>query len=219
MEGEIKNFAFALEDAFKNGLPGTDVQWVMASSDRMRANFPRTPDADAREAGVLILLYPHRGSVHTVFMQRPDYSGFHGGQISFPGGKKEPADKNIIKTAFREVEEETGIDTWLVKAAGTLTPLFIPVSNMIVTAVAGCLNSRPHFRPDPREVLFLIEADLTQLLSPAIVKTKPLEIHGEVYDIRYFDYMEHVIWGATAMMLNELLELIRRNNISPELPG
>lgn len=90
---------------------------------------------------------------------------------------------------------------------------------MIVTAVAGCLNSRPHFRPDPREVLFLIEADLKDFLNPGIVKTKPLEIRGEVYDIRYFDYMHHVIWGATAMMLNELLELIHCNSISPELPG
>jgi hypothetical protein len=97
MEGEIKNFASSLEDAFKRGLPGTDVQWVMASSDRMRENFPRTPGADVREAGVLILLYPHHGSVHTVFMQRPEYSGFHGGQISFPGERKNLPIKILLK--------------------------------------------------------------------------------------------------------------------------
>lgn len=213
MEADINGFSLALENAFKKGLPGTDVQWVMASSDRMRVNFPRDPDKDTREAGVLILLYPHHNSIHTVFMQRPDYSGFHGGQISFPGGKKEPADENIVMTALREAEEETGIDTSLVTVAGTLTPLYIPVSNMLVTAIAAYTGSRPHFRPDPREVLFLIEADLRILLNPAIVRTKPLEIRDEIYDIRYFDYMDHVIWGATAMMLNELLELIRRNKV------
>jgi 8-oxo-dGTP pyrophosphatase MutT (NUDIX family) len=217
MAGEIKEFTFRLENAFKKGLPGTDVQWVMASPDRMRDNFPKIAGPDAREAGVLIMLYPYHGSVHTIFMQRPDYSGFHGGQISFPGGKKESSDENIIRTALREAQEETGLEISLVKTAGTLTPLFIPVSNMLVTAVAACIDSKPHFRPDPREVLFLIEADLNQLLNPAIVKTKSLEIRGEAYNIKYFDYMDHVIWGATAMMLNELLELIRRNNISPKL--
>ena len=78
----------------------------MASSDRMVRNFPRVPGKDARVAAVLILLFPDKGSIHTVFMQRPDYDGVHGGQISFPGGKKEPEDENVIKTALREAHEE-----------------------------------------------------------------------------------------------------------------
>jgi 8-oxo-dGTP pyrophosphatase MutT (NUDIX family) len=82
----------------------------MASSDRLLKNFPRLPGKDAHIAAVLILLYPYNGSIYTVFMQRPDYNGVHGGQISFPGGKKEPEDENVIKTALRETYEETGVD-------------------------------------------------------------------------------------------------------------
>lgn len=187
---------------------------MMASSDRMLRDFPKVPGPDARTAGVLILLWPENGSVYTVFMQRPDYVGFHGGQISFPGGKQEPADENIIRTALRESMEETGLNTENIDVAGMLTPLFIPVSNMLVTAVIGCTDEKPEFHPDPQEVDHLIAADLRRFLQPSIIKTKPMQLRGETYDVRYFALEEYVIWGATAMMLNELLEIFRREKIS-----
>lgn len=210
----MNEFAKKLKIALKKGLPGTRIQWMMAASDRLLKDFPSVPGPDARVAAVLILLYPDNGSVHTVFMQRPDYVGFHGGQISFPGGKKEPQDRNLIETALREDREETGFGPGNIKVLGTLTPLFIPVSNMVATAVVGWTNGKPEFRPDPGEVDFLIEADLEYFLSPEIIKTKTMEIRGEKYMVRYFDYRGHVIWGATAMMLNELLEIFRKEGIS-----
>jgi 8-oxo-dGTP pyrophosphatase MutT (NUDIX family) len=106
----MNDFAVRLKNEILKGLPGTDVQWEMASSDRFVRNFPRTPGKDARVAAVLILLYPHDDSIYTVFMQRPYYDGVHGGQISFPGGKKEPEDNDVIQTALREAYEETGVD-------------------------------------------------------------------------------------------------------------
>jgi 8-oxo-dGTP pyrophosphatase MutT (NUDIX family) len=206
----MNDFAARLKNEIRKGLPGTDIQWHMASSDRLLKNFPRSPGKDAQIAAVLILLYPQNGSIYTVFMQRPDYNGVHGGQISFPGGKKEPEDENVIKTALRETYEETGVDPTVVNIIGTLTPLFIPVSNMIVTPVVGWANVKPPFRHKPEEVLFLIDADLRRLLDPSIVKIKPFEIRGEILDIKYFDYETNTIWGATAMMLYELLIIIRR---------
>jgi len=185
----------------------------MASSDRMIRNFPRTPGPDARVAAVLILLYPDNGTIHTLFMQRHNYDGVHGGQISFPGGKKEPADKDIIETALREAEEETGVDRSTISVIGTLTPLFIPVSNMIVTPVVGFCDKKPEFIHQPEEVVYLIEAELMRFLDPKIIKITPKEIRGEIIDIRYFDYEGHVIWGATAMILNELLTMIRKSEI------
>jgi 8-oxo-dGTP pyrophosphatase MutT (NUDIX family) len=213
----MQEFTDRLKIAIKRGLPGTQVQWMMAGSDRLVKDFPKVPGPDARIAGVLILLWPDNGMVHTVFMQRPDYVGFHGGQISFPGGKQEPADENIIMTAFREASEEAGLNTESIEVAGLLTPLFIPVSNTIVTAVVGCSNEPPVFRPDPQEVDHLIIADLQSFLDPRIIKTKPMELRGESYIIRYFGYRDYVIWGATAMMLNELIEIFRRDKISPDL--
>lgn len=203
-------FQDKLQSAILEGLPGTDVQWNMAASDRMLKDFPRVPGPDARPAAVLILLYPVDGEIHTVFMQRPDYVGFHGGQISFPGGKKEPSDKDIVETALREAAEETGVNTKKVSVLGTLTPLFIPVSNMVVTSVVGWSNNRPQFSHDPHEVVFLIEAELNHFLDPSVIMTKPMKLRGETYEIKYFSYQGNVIWGATAMMFNELLEIVKR---------
>jgi 8-oxo-dGTP pyrophosphatase MutT (NUDIX family) len=206
-------FAEILKSEFQKPLPGTDIQWVMASSGRMIKDFPRVPGPDAREAGVLILLYPYNGSVHTVFIQRPDYIGVHGGQISFPGGKREPGDSNIIGTALREAEEEIGIQTSGISVIGTLTPLFIPVSNTNVTPVVCWMDSRPEFKHKTDEVVFLIEGEMKIFFEPSIVKIKPFEIRGEMIDIKYFDYHGHIIWGATAMILNELLMIISHADI------
>jgi 8-oxo-dGTP pyrophosphatase MutT (NUDIX family) len=206
-------FAESLKREISLGLPGTEVQWQMASSDRMLRNFPRKPGPDAKVAAILILLFPDKGSIHTVFMQRHDYKGVHGGQISFPGGKMEPSDKDIIHTAIREANEETGVNQENISVINTLTPLFIPVSNMIVTPVIGWTEKKPSFRHHPGEVVFLFDAEINRLLDPSIVKTKQMEIQGEIINIKYFDYDGNVIWGATAMMLYELLTIIKRGNI------
>jgi 8-oxo-dGTP pyrophosphatase MutT (NUDIX family) len=206
----MNKFILVLKQEILKPLPGTEIQWEMASSDRMIRNFPRIPGPDARVAAVLIHLYPDKGSIYTVFMQRHNYEGVHGGQISFPGGKREDSDETIIQTALREAKEETGVDPDIISVIGTLTPLFIPVSNMIVTPVVGWTEEKPDFIYQPEEVVFLINAELKRFLDPSIIKTKPFEIRGEMINVRYFDYDGHVIWGATAMILNELLTIINR---------
>jgi 8-oxo-dGTP pyrophosphatase MutT (NUDIX family) len=209
----MNNFPSRLKAEIFKGLPGTEVQWQMASLNRI--NLPFLPGDDARAAGVLILLYPENGSIHTVFMQRPEYDGVHGGQISFPGGKKEPEDDTIIQTAIRETWEETGTDPHKVSVIGTLTPLFIPVSNMLVTPVVGWTDKKPDFMHKPDEVQFLIDAELKSFLDESIIKRKPFEVRGEMLDIRYFDLNGYTIWGATAMILNELLVILRRGDFFP----
>lgn len=209
----MRRFAYILKTEILKGLPGTEVQWQMASSDRMVRNFPREPGPDAKVAAVLILLFPEKGTVHTVLMQRPEYKGVHGGQISFPGGKKEPSDKDIIHTALREAKEETGLRQEDISVIDTLTPLFIPVSNTIVTPVVAWTSDKPEFNHHPGEVVFLFDAAISKLLDPSIIATKPMEIHGEKINVKYFDYNGRVIWGATAMMLHELLMIIRRGEV------
>jgi 8-oxo-dGTP pyrophosphatase MutT (NUDIX family) len=196
-------------------LPGTKVQWEMASSDRMIRNFPGTPGKDARAASVLILLYPLKESVYTVLMQRPDYKGVHGGQISFPGGKQEPSDKDPIHTALREAQEETGTDPEKIRVIGTMTPLFIPVSNTIVTPVVAWTDKRPLFSHQAEEVVFLFDADIRRFFDPSIIKTKPMQIGKSTINVKYFDYEGNVIWGATSMILHELLVIIKRGGFFP----
>ena len=213
----MNKFADNLKNEILSGLPGTEVQWQMASSDRMVRNFPRSPGKDARAASVLILLYPYNESVYTVFMQRPDYNGVHGGQISFPGGKQEPDDENAIRTALREAKEETGINPEEISILGTLTPLFIPVSNTLVTPAVGWINEKPVFSYQHEEVVFLFDADLRRFYDPFILKTKPVKVGSETLDVKYYDYDGHMIWGATAMILHELLVIIRRGALFPEV--
>lgn len=213
----MKAFVNKLKKEICKGLPGTEIQWALASSDRLKIDFPRTPRKDSSEAAVLIFFYPVNGIIHTVFIQRPEYNGVHGGQISFPGGKMEPSDSDLLQTAIREASEETGIDPSDVTIAGTLTPLYIPVSNITVTPVVGWSERRPSFTPEASEVVFIIEADIRPFLDYSIIRTKPFEIRGEKIDIKYFDYNGNVIWGATAMILHELLTIIKRGNISPEV--
>jgi 8-oxo-dGTP pyrophosphatase MutT (NUDIX family) len=209
----MNKFFDLLKQELQKPLPGTEIQWQMASSDRMIRNFQRSPGSDARIAAVLILLYPDNNSIYTVFMQRHNYDGVHGGQISFPGGKLEHGDKDIIETALREAFEETGVDPKTISIIGTLTPLFIPVSNILVTPVVGNTIKKPDFTEQLEEVVFLFDADIERLLDPSIRKIKPMEVRGESINVKYFDYDGNVIWGATAMMLHELLTIIREGNI------
>jgi 8-oxo-dGTP pyrophosphatase MutT (NUDIX family) len=205
-----QNFMYNLKNELLKALPGTEVQWQMASSERMIKNFPRIPGTDARAASVLILLYPYKGSVYTVFMQRPDYDGVHSGQISFPGGKQEPSDNDAVHTALREAEEEAGIDPGQLNILGTLTPLFIPVSNTIVTPVVSWMEHKPELKHQPEEVVFLFDAEIGRFYDPSIVKFKPVKIGSETIEVKYFDYEGNMIWGATAMILHELLVIIKR---------
>jgi 8-oxo-dGTP pyrophosphatase MutT (NUDIX family) len=207
----MRIFPEILKAEIQKGLPGIKVQWQMASSDRMAKNYPGLPGKETRDAAVLILLYPHKESIYTVFMQRPVYNGIHSGQISFLGGKVEPNDENIIHTALREANEETGVVLEKISVINTLTPLFIPVSNILVTPVVGWTNEKPIFKHQPEEVDFLIEAELKRFMNPDIIRTNPLSIRGKMIDVKYFDYDGHVIWGATAMILNELLTIIKRS--------
>jgi len=206
----MKNFSDLLKTELQKDLPGAEVQWQMASSDRMLKNFPKVPGKDARVAAVLLLLFPVNGSIYTVFIQRPDYNGVHGGQISLPGGKQEPSDENIIQTAMREANEEIGVDTSRISVIGTLTPLFIPVSNMLVTPVVGWAKEKPVFKNRAEEVVFLFDASIKKFLDPAIIKIKPMQIRGEMIEMKYFDYEGKIIWGATAMILHELLTIIKK---------
>lgn len=207
-------FTEKLRDSLLRELPGTDVQWEMASSDRRMKDYPRSGGAGSLKGAVMILLYPHMGRLCTLFMQRPLYQGVHSGQISFPGGKWESGDKNLTETALRETGEETGIDSNEIEILGTLTPLHIPVSNITVTPVVGYIPFRPLFTPQKSEVVFLIEAELDFFMGTDGVREKEMEIRNTPVMVKYYDFKGHIIWGATAMMLHELIVVIERNSVT-----
>jgi 8-oxo-dGTP pyrophosphatase MutT (NUDIX family) len=195
-----------LEEEFSKPLPGEEAQFRMSPSLRRRL----VNNQPLKKSGVLILLYPYHDSVHTVFIRRAEYEGVHSGQVSFPGGMFEKGDHSLAHTALREAMEETGMPAEAAKIIGQLTPLHIPVSNINVFPYVAVSVERPDFSHDPSEVQYLIETSMDELLNASNRKVKSMHIAGNEVDVPYFDIQGNHIWGATAMILSEFLEIFRR---------
>ena len=182
----------------------------MAGKKRLKIPFTNNQASVARPSGVLILLYPDKGEICFVLIRRPDYTGVHSGQISLPGGKFEPHDKDLTETAIREAKEEVGIKPSAVNISGTLTPLYIAPSNYIVTPVVGWSVQRPEFMKDPREVDEIIEISLSDFLDDRNIQTKRIRLFMGIsanFPCYYID--SNIIWGATAMILSEFRAILK----------
>jgi 8-oxo-dGTP pyrophosphatase MutT (NUDIX family) len=188
-------------------LPGRVQQYQMAPRPRPGGEFADAPRADARRGGVLALFYPHAAEIYLPLILRPTYPGVHSGQIGFPGGGYEAADGDLTATALRETYEEIGVHASQFTVLGQLTPLYVSASNYLVQPMVGWIDYRPEFNPDPYEVAALIEAPLRTLLDPATRRVEPWTLRGREIEVPFFALGEYAVWGATAMMLSELLSL------------
>jgi 8-oxo-dGTP pyrophosphatase MutT (NUDIX family) len=191
-----------LEAILKEDLPGQKAQEKMAPL--RKAND--LPVSETGKASVLILLYTRKGELCTLFIKRTVYRGHHSGQVSFPGGKRETSDKSPVHTALRESSEETGVDPSTIKILGTLTPLHIPVSNIEVLPVVGYAENQPVFSISEYEVEYLIEVPLNELMNKMTTEKK-LVINSEIIKVPGYMVQDEYIWGATAMILSEFLEI------------
>jgi len=196
-----------LKEALQNPLPGVVAQMKMAPKFRGE-NFLYT-DENPISCSVLILLYSTPNGISIPFIQRPEYEGFHSGQISFPGGKLEKNDTTLWDTALRETHEELGIDTNKIELMGTLTPIFIPVSNYIVTPHVGFLDKEPLFNPNPTEVSEMIVVPMNHFFSTSNIKHFKKIENNKKYDYPYYYVEGKSIWGATAMILSEFVEVCK----------
>lgn len=204
----VLEIADKLSKRLEYPLPGLEAQRQMSARLKNK-NVNLEARQGSREGGVLILLYPNKRRVQLPLMQRPPYDGVHGGQISFPGGKREPQDHDLIQTALREAEEEIGIDPEKVQIIGTLSKLFITASNFKVLPVVGFTEQKPDFIPEPKEVIKIIETDLNTITQRKFKKEKEIIVRN-YYKLQapYYDVKGHVVWGATAMILSEFEEIL-----------
>jgi 8-oxo-dGTP pyrophosphatase MutT (NUDIX family) len=191
-----------LIEALAGSLPGESAQRKMAPE--FRGDFKHSDSA--RNAAVMILIFPYPKLLHTVFIKRNEYPGPHSAQVSFPGGMFELKDENLKTTALRETMEETGIKTEI-EVLGSLTPLYIPVSNFCVTPFIGWMNEIPEFDLDPTEVQYLIEVPIPEIFDNRIKHAEIIKGHEIEFMAPYYNLNNEKIWGATAMMLSEFIEV------------
>lgn len=167
----------------------------------------------ARQAAVLILLYPIQNKTHFTLIKRPTYDGTHSGQIAFPGGKWEESDNDLTETAVREANEETNIQFENISIISELTKIFIPPSNFEVTPVLAVSSTIPDYIPDKIEVEKILEVELSELLNSDNQLEKEMTFkNGITFSTPYFQLQNEIVWGATAMILNELKHYIHNES-------
>ena len=172
----------------------------------------RVAPHDARYGAVLILLI--EGSVPERRLELPlivraDDGTTHGGQIGLPGGGFEPGDSFPVATALREAEEEIALPPTSVQVPGALTPLYIPPSNFCVHPFVGRATSVPDLHPTDEEVGQVLQVPLALLLDPATQQTEMRRLDDTDIEVPYYAVAGHTVWGATAMMIAELLAVFR----------
>ena len=205
---EFNIFIEKLKTRLSEPLPGSMAHDIMASESRLKLKMP-SPNERTRESAVLILFYPSENQIFIPLILRPQYDGVHGGQMAFPGGRAEKEDENLTRTALREAQEEIGVRISDVKVLGELTKLYIPPSNFYVQPVVGYMTHKPDFYPDPREVDKVVEISLNEIKSPTIIGRKTIIVRGVEINTPFYDIKETTVWGATAMMISELLTVIQ----------
>ena len=205
---ELKNF---LKTRLAQELPGDNAhQQMMAQPIGQR--FKMQYDKPPKKGAVMIALYPDEGKIYFPLMQRPPYQGIHGGQVSLPGGKLEDSDDNLIETAIRETFEEIGVKISDNQVIGSLSDLNVTASNFIVKPVVSILDRKPEFIRDPREVEHIFKAEVQHLIHPKTLQEKELTVAQEIrLKAPFFDIEEKGVWGATAMILSEFVEILKEH--------
>ena len=162
----------------------------------------------ARRSAVLILLYPTNEELHTVFILRQSYKGVHSGQIGLPGGKVEPEDISLRDTALREANEELNIQREELELLGELSPLYVPPSNFVIHPFVAFQQNRPEFVPQEREVAAIIEYPIKELLGEEKLIDTTVEVINGKLKVKGFNLQEKILWGATAMIIQELIDVL-----------
>ncbi|HEY3387424.1 MAG TPA: CoA pyrophosphatase [Saprospiraceae bacterium] len=196
----------------QQALPGKEAQSRMAHAVRRADPTPEV--GTTRDAAVLLTLFEKTpGDWHLIFIRRTAThdQDKHSGQVAFPGGKKDATDPDLMYTALREAEEEIAIDLSGIDVLGPLTPLYITVSKFLVHPYLAYSWKAPQLTRQEREIEEILEVPLTRFFEADVrYETRIKLTTGIILNhVPAFRVEEHVIWGATAMILSELLEIVK----------
>jgi 8-oxo-dGTP pyrophosphatase MutT (NUDIX family) len=191
-------------------LPAEAAHVKMAPIGRITNLKNTIENTSPRIAAVMMLFYPKEGMTHLVLIVRNSYEGVHSGQIAFPGGKYEHDDKDFSFTALRETYEEVGVSPDFMEIVKPFTPMYIPPSNFLVHPFLGICKQEVCFKPDSSEVARIIELPLSVFMKDEIIiEAKMSTSYAKNINVPAFEIEGQVVWGATAMMLNELKEVLQ----------
>lgn len=212
---KFQAFVDNLKNALTPPLPGAPAHDILAPEHRKELMLPEPDLTKALHSSVMILFFADENRVpNVVFTKRVEYKGVHSGQVSFPGGKAEEDDSTIFDTALRETEEEIGIKRTEVMVLGELSDLYVPPSNFIIHPVVGYLNNQPRFKPDSNEVARIITVPFQFFIDERAIGTYEVTTFENLkFQVPGFMVDNSLIWGATAMILSELIFVAKHHHL------
>jgi 8-oxo-dGTP pyrophosphatase MutT (NUDIX family) len=204
-------FFNAITNVLNVELPSISSHVKMAPLERVKMMEENSYDpSSVRKAAVMMLFYPKNEVTHLVLIVRNSYPGVHSSQIAFPGGKVEEIDFDLKQTALRETHEEIGIHPNDIDVIRDFSSIYIPPSNFLVFPFLGVSQTELTFKLQEEEVAGIIELPLSALLDDTIMSIKNLETsYSKLIEVPVFQIEEHTVWGATAMMLSELKDVLK----------
>ena len=200
---KVKNITLNAEESHLKMVPPYREDLIKQQADSIK---------NARKAAVMALFYPDKKhQTHLVLILRKTYKGVHSAQIGFPGGKVEVADKNLEFTALRETYEEVGVPIKEMEVLKALTKVYIPPSNFYVSPFIGVSRITPNFVKQDDEVEAILEVTLHDFLNDENLKTKQVRLkNNSEFSVPAMELNNHLVWGATAMMLSEVKDLLKK---------
>lgn len=207
---DFNYFINNLHSLKENKLGGLDSQFRLAPKMRLKYSAEKITASNPKKAAVLALFYPNENN-ETCFLltQRARYNGTHSAQISFPGGKIEASDKNLAQTALRETFEEVGIKQELITIVREITDVYIPPSNFLATPFLAYSEQKPLLSIN-HEVDHTFDVKLADLLDDTNISSINITTsYANKVDVPCFKLNNYIVWGATAMILNEIKELLK----------
>ncbi len=194
-------------------LPGEDAHYKLAPLLRLKElekpNFEKNKPS---QAAVMAVFYPDEAAkTRFVLILRKTYKGVHSNQVGFPGGRVEEEDRDLEETALRETEEEVGIPQQDIQVLKKMTQIYIPPSNFWVQPFIGIMDHTPALVPQESEVEAVLEIALEDFLSDSCLTRQTLSTsYAKNIEVPAFLLSGHVVWGATAMMLSEMKEVLKQ---------
>ncbi|MCC7051055.1 MAG: CoA pyrophosphatase [Bacteroidia bacterium] len=207
------DYSLFIENLIKNyhskKLPGESAQMLMAPLNRKPLPINYNAPAQPKHSAVMALCLKINETPCFLLTERTERLKHHSKQISFPGGKKDKNDPDLLFTAYRELHEEVGIENDKIEVLGKLSPLFIPVSNFYVQPFLAIAKNEIIFAINSNEVSETIFLPVKKLLENSIVQKQKVKLaNGLLQEVPAFVYNNKQIWGATAMILSEIKTIL-----------